>query len=106
WRSIFQASPLRENSSMKTTSAFAPARSASSISFRNSVELDVLVLHCEVVDAALGRRDPGGHLARFDHLLHQRMYERAVGLRRNPGIQILFVFLFRTHLPCRVHRLS
>src|SRR5687768_12033612 len=83
-RSTFHAGPLRGQSSMKTTSAFAPARSASSISFRKLLELDVLVLHGQVVDAALRRRDPAGHLAGRDDLLHQRMHERSVGIGWNP----------------------
>ncbi len=39
WRRTFQASPLRGWSSMKTTSAFAPARSASSMRLRKSALL-------------------------------------------------------------------
>src|SRR6185436_9440833 len=87
----------------------APARSASSISFRNSeflMELDVLVPHGEIVDAAVGRRDPAGHLARLDHLLHQRMHEGAVGLRGNPGMELFLVLLLGKHFPLRIHRLA
>src|SRR5947208_17196603 len=83
------SAPCRGQSSMKTTSAFAPARSASSMRLRKSsssrsVKVDVLVVQAEVVDAALGRRDPGGHLAGLDHLVHQRMHEGVVALGGNP----------------------
>src|SRR5712692_8098271 len=79
-RSVFHSTPCRGQSSMKTTSAFAPARSASSMRLRKSsnsrsVKVDVLVFQAEVVDAALGRRDPAGHLSRLDHALHERMDE-------------------------------
>src|SRR5438874_2546605 len=84
-RSSFHASPLRGCSSMNTTSAFAPARSASSILLKKSVELDVLMLHRKVVDAAVGRRDPARHLARLDHALLQRMHEAAVRFGGDPA---------------------
>src|SRR5690242_801516 len=44
----------------------------------------ILILDREVVDAAVGRRDPGGHLAGLDHLLHETLYEGAVALARQP----------------------
>src|SRR5687768_7427189 len=91
---------------MKTTSAFAPARSSSSISLRNSVELDVLVLHGEVVDAAVRRREPAGDLAGGGDLLHQRMDERAIGFRRDPFVDPLCVLLLAQHLSLRIDRQS
>src|SRR5258708_2548119 len=65
------------------------ARSVSSMRLRNSprsrsLKLDVFVFDREVVDAALGRRDPAGHPARLDHALHEGMDEGAVRLRRDP----------------------
>src|SRR2546428_7442022 len=91
-RSVFHSAPCRGQSSMKTTSAFAPARSASSMRLRKlsssvSVKVDVLVVQAEVVDAALRRRNPGGHLARLDHLVHQRMHEGVVALGGNPVLE-------------------
>src|SRR3989442_15374888 len=79
-RKTFHSSEFLEYESMKMTSAFAPARSASSMRFRkafcsSSVKLDVLVLQGQVVNAALGRRDPAGHPAGLDHFLHQRVIE-------------------------------
>src|SRR5436853_5602666 len=89
-RSTFQVSLFLGKSSMKTTSARAPARSASSMRLRKSssclsenesVKMDVLIVDGEIVDAALGRGDPGGHFPRLDHLVHERADERAVALR-------------------------
>src|SRR5579859_4095865 len=48
------------------------------------MQLHVLILDREVVDAAVGGRDPGGHLAGLDHLLHQALDEGAVALARQP----------------------
>src|SRR5687768_9534606 len=95
---------------MNATSALAPARSASSMRLRNwssslSVKFDVLVLHRQVVDAALRRRDPGRHLARRGDFLHQRMDERAVRLGGDPFADLFFILVFRQHVPFRVHRL-
>src|SRR5260221_10066915 len=95
---------------MKTTNAFAPARSASSMRFRKSassflLKLDVLVLDGKVVDAALGRRDPAGHLAGLDHALHQGMDEGPVGLRGDPLREILFILFFRNCFSVRSDRL-
>src|SRR4051812_9945989 len=53
----------------------------------SSVQLHVLVVHRQVVDSALGRRDPGGHLPRVRHFLHQRMDERPVRLRGDPLLE-------------------
>src|SRR4051812_22705628 len=87
--STFHWAPLRGHWSMKTTSALAPARSASSMPLRNaarsfSVKLDVLVLDRKIVDAALGRGDPAGHLAGLDHAPHERVHESPVGFRGDP----------------------
>src|SRR5258707_10424422 len=95
---------------MKTTNAFAPARSASSMRFRKSassflLKLDVLVLDGKVVDAALGRRDPAGHLAGLDHALHQGVDEGAVGIRGNPLREIFFIFFFCNCFSLRSYRL-
>src|SRR5947208_10843557 len=84
--------PWRGQSSMKTTSAFAPARSASSMRLRKasssgSVKVDVLVFHGKVVDAALRGRDPGRHLAGLDHALHERKHVGTVAFRGNPIVQ-------------------
>src|SRR2546427_13265710 len=86
-RKTFHSSEFLESESMKTTSAFAPARSPSSMRFRKSVsmKLDELVLQRDVVDAALGGSDPAGHPAGLDHLLHQRVHERPVGFARDPA---------------------
>src|SRR5689334_15391986 len=46
---------------------------------------DVLVVDRQVVDAAVGRGDPGGHLAGFgDRLLHQALDEDLVGAGGQP----------------------
>src|SRR3989304_2424708 len=120
WRRIFHSFEFLEKESRKTTSAFEPARSASSIRLRNSpsscaengpgdgpeaasVESDVLILHREVVDAALGRRDPAGDLAGFGDALHQRQHEGAVGRGRNPVAQVLFVEILVHDIALRVH---
>src|SRR5258706_4382188 len=50
----------------------------------SSLQMNILVIDCEVVDAAVGRRDPGRHLAGLDHLLHQALHEAAVALARQP----------------------
>src|SRR5688572_20561617 len=89
---------------MKTTSAFAPARSASSIWLKNSVELDVLVLQREVVDAAVGRGDPARHFAGLDHALLQGMDEGLVGFGRDPAGEVLLVLLLRDQVALRVDR--
>src|SRR6185436_19976896 len=107
--SIAHSGPCRGQSSRNTTSAFAPARSASSIRLRKSssswsVNVDVLVLHGKVVDPALRRGDPAGHLARLDHPMHERMHEGAVALRRNPVFEAPLVFLARNHASMRVDR--
>src|SRR5271166_6073719 len=49
-----------------------------------SVEADVLVGDPEVVDAAVGRRDPPGELAGFGHTLHQASDKAAILLARQP----------------------
>src|SRR5512138_3740457 len=67
-----------------TVTLAAPMSTAVRSLTRSSVQLHVFVLHREVVDAAFGRRDPGGHLAGFHHLLHQRVHERLVRLRGDP----------------------
>src|SRR2546425_2618326 len=108
-RRTFQVSLFLGKSSMKTTSALAPARSASSMRLRKlsssvSVKVDVLVIQGKVVDAALGRRDPRGHLAGLDHLVHQRMHEGVVALGGNPVLEAPLVFLARDHLAVGVHR--
>src|SRR5438552_14238631 len=108
-RSICHSAPCRGQSSRKTTSAFAPARSASSMRLRKSsssvsVKMDVLVIQSQVVDATLGRGDPGGHLAGLDYLVHERMYKRAVAFRRDPILEAPLVFLTRDHLAVRVDR--
>src|ERR1700694_5361770 len=95
-RSSFHCSLWRGQSSMKTTSAFAPARSVSSMRLRNafsswSVKLDVFVLHRQVVDAAIGRRDPAGHLAGLDHPVHERVHECLVVFVRDPACQASLV---------------
>src|SRR5207247_4925173 len=107
-RKTFHSSEFLEYESMKTTSAFAPARSASSMRFRKSVsmKLDVLVLQREVVDAALGRSDPAGHPAGLDHLLHQRMHERLVGFARDPVGKGCFIQFPLHEVSLRVHGLS
>src|SRR5258708_38727280 len=79
-RKTFHSSDFLEYESMNTTSAFAPARSASSIRFRkafssSSVKLDVLVLQRQVVHAALERRDPARHPTGPAHLLPQRVHD-------------------------------
>src|SRR4051794_33506596 len=99
----FHSAPLRGQSSRKTTSAFAPARSASSMRLRKtsnsvSVKFDVLVINGEVVDAALGRCDPAGHLAGLDHAVHERLDEGPVGGRGDPLGEVLLVVLLRDHL--------
>src|SRR3989442_4024917 len=108
-RSVFHSVPCRGQSSMKTTSALAPARSASSMRLRKSsssvsVKVDVLVIQSKVVDAALGRRDPGGHLAGLYHLVHERMHEGVVALGGNPVLEAPLVVLARDHLAVGVDR--
>src|SRR5258708_36317165 len=98
-RRIFQSRETLGYESRYTTSALAPARSASSMRFRNSprsrsVKLDVFVFDREVVDAALGRRDPAGHPARLDHALHEGMDEGAVRLRRDSLLEAPVVVFF------------
>src|SRR5437879_4830403 len=107
-RKTFHSSEFLEYESMKTTSAFAPARSASSMRFRKSVsmKLDVLVLQGQVVDAALGRRDPAGHPAGLDHFLHQRVHERLVGFARDPAGKGIFIQLPLHEVSLGIHRLS
>src|SRR3989441_2405966 len=110
-RKTFHSSEFLEYESMKTTSAFAPARSASSMRFRkafnsSSVKLDVLVLQRKVVDTALGRRDPAGHPAGLDHLLHQRVHERLVGFARDPAGKGFFIQFPLHEVSLRIHRLS
>src|SRR5438105_365726 len=73
---------------------------------RVSVELDVLMLHRQLVDAAVGRRDPAGHLARLDHALLQRMDEAAVRVGGDPPGQLFLVLLLRNEIALRVHRQS
>src|SRR5690349_5384097 len=102
-RSVFHSAPCRGQSSMKTTSAFAPARSASSMRLRNcsssaSVKVDVLVLDRQVVDAALGSCDPARHLARLDHLLHERGDEGPVAFVGNPVLESPLVLRAIDHL--------
>src|SRR5438552_16753926 len=86
-RKTFHSSEFLEYASMKTTSAFAPARSASSMRFRKSVsmKLDVLVLQREVVDDALERRDPAGQLVRLDDVPDWRVHEPSLALPRVPA---------------------
>src|SRR2546428_13095484 len=107
-RKTFHSSEFLEYESMKTTSAFAPARSASSMRFRKSVsmKLDVFVLQREVVDAALGRSDPAGHPAGLDHLLHQRVHERLVAFARDPAWQAFLVQGFINQIALRIYGLS
>src|SRR5438046_7878758 len=69
---------------------------------RVSVELDVLMLHRQVVDAAVGRRDPAGHLAGLDHALLQRMDEAAVRVGGDPPGKGLFKNLFGNEIALRV----
>src|SRR3954466_9019637 len=76
-------------------------RKASSSSL---VKLDVFVLYGEVVDAALRRRDPRGHLAGLGHLLHERMDEGAVALRGDPIVEPALVFMTVDLLPGGVDR--
>src|SRR3954469_23783256 len=107
--SIAHSEPCRGHSSRSTTSAFAPARSASSMRFRKwsssvSVKVDVLVVQAEVIDAALRRRNPAGHLAGFDDPVHEGMDEGAVALRRDPVLEPLLVFVALDHPAVRVDR--
>src|SRR4029078_499059 len=65
-------------------------------SFTHSHQPDILISHRQVIDAAVRRGDPTGHLSWFDHALHQALYERAVTLARKPTGQQPIVFLL-TH---------
>src|SRR6266436_6172595 len=49
-----------------------------------SVQMDVLVIDRQIVDAAIGWGDPARHLAGLDDLLHQAAHIGAVGLRGQP----------------------
>ena len=49
-----------------------------------SAQPDVVVVERQVVDAAVGRRDPAGDLAGLGDLLHQAFDEAAVGLGGQP----------------------
>src|SRR5438067_13754307 len=69
-----------------------------------SVKADVFVVQREIVDAALGRRDPGGHSSRLDHFLHQRMHEGMVALRRDPVLEPALIVLARDQLAVRIDR--
>src|SRR5574339_415477 len=106
-RRIAHSAPWRGQSSRNTTSAFAPARSASSMRLRNwsssfSVKVDVLVVHGEVVDATVGRGDPAGHLAGLDHAVHERVDVGAVALGRDPVLEAPLELLARDDSPLRV----
>src|SRR5712691_9330687 len=52
---------------------------------RGSIQAHVLVVHRQVVDAALRRRDPRGHLPGLDHALHQALDVVSVGCARQPA---------------------
>src|SRR6266850_74712 len=52
---------------------------------RGSIQPHVLVVHRQVVDAALRRRDPGGHFSGLDHALHQALHVVSVGFTRQPA---------------------
>ena len=70
-----------------------------------SVELHVLVFDRQIIDPALGRRNPGGHLSGLAHLLHERVDERPVRLGRDPFRQAPVVFVARNEPAFRADRL-
>src|SRR5258706_16052863 len=49
------------------------------------MQVHILVVERQVVDAAVGWGDPGGHLAGLDHALHQALDEGAVALGGEPA---------------------
>src|SRR2546425_8859880 len=52
------------------------------------------------------RRDPAGHPAGLDHLLHQRVHERLVGFARDPAGKGFFIQFPLHEVSLRIHRLS
>src|SRR5437868_5793805 len=69
-----------------------------------SVKVDVFVLDGEIVDAALGRRDPAGYASRLNDSFHQRANEGSILLRRDPVLQAPLVLGALDHLSVRVDR--
>src|SRR5216684_2761978 len=70
-----------------------------------SLQMHILVFDREVVDAAVGRGDPGGHSAGLDDLLHQALHEVAVALGREPcaGAAVPLLAADDPALGCHMH---
>src|SRR3954452_9529972 len=50
----------------------------------SSIRTHVIVSQSEIVDAAIGRRDPAGEFARLSDPLHQALDKVAIGVGRQP----------------------
>src|SRR5262245_44004398 len=79
------AAPARSTSAARIPAGPAPMMTKRVIARTPSLQAHVLVVDGEVVDAAVGRRDPCRHLAGLDDALHQALDEGAVALRGNPA---------------------
>src|SRR5258708_3302543 len=79
-------------SGMTPTIVYAEGRTIWQRSHR-SLQMHILVFDREIVDAAVGRGDPGGHLAGLDDLMHQALDEGAVALGREPCADAAVPFL-------------
>src|SRR5262249_44422945 len=82
-----------------------PGWSASRDRRRQSAQPDVLVIHRQIVDAAVSGRDPGSDLARRGDLLHEAAHERLVRGAWQPPGQKAVVPLLIEHFALRFHRL-
>src|SRR6188474_687028 len=106
-------SSFSPSSSMRGSSA--PWRSTSCVMSRTksrrravfsmSMQFHVLVIYRKVVDAAIGRGDPAGDLARFHHPLHQGLHERAVCGGGDPAVQAFLIDIFFNEGTFRIHEL-
>ena len=50
----------------------------------NALQMHVLVTNRQIINAALGRRQPSGHLAGLSHALHQALHKGAILQARQP----------------------